>query len=85
MDDRTRNDRDRNDLDLDRDRDRDMTDRGVENQVKGKAKEMEGKVRGAAADAVDDTSGQIKGKAKEMEGKIQKNFGKAEERLSDKD
>jgi hypothetical protein len=31
MDDRTRNDRDRDDLD----RDRDMTERGIENQVKG--------------------------------------------------
>ena len=85
MDDRIRNDRDRDDLDLDRDRDRDMTERGISNQVKGSAKEFEGKVRGAAADAVDDTSEQIKGKAQEMKGKVQKNFGKAEERLSDKD
>ena len=83
MDDRKRNDPDRDDLDLDRDRD--LTDRGISNQVKGSAKEFEGKVRGAAADAVDDESEQLKGKAQEMKGKIQKNFGKAEERLSDKD
>jgi uncharacterized protein YjbJ (UPF0337 family) len=75
MDDRTRKDRDR---------DRDMADRGVENQVKGKAKEVEGKVRGKAADLADDTSEQIKGKAQEMKGKIQKNFGNAQERMSDK-
>ena len=62
-----------------------MTDRGIANQAKGTAKEWEGKVRGAAADAVDDTSEQVKGKAQELKGKAQKNFGKAEERLGDRD
>jgi uncharacterized protein YjbJ (UPF0337 family) len=85
MDDRTRDDLDRDDLDRDRDRDRDMADKGVENQVKGTAKEWEGKVRSKAADVVDDRSEQLKGKAQEVKGKAQKNFGKAQERMGDKD
>lgn len=73
--------------DHDRDRDlrakKDLRERGIENQVEGKMKEMEGKVRGAAADAFDDRSEQAKAKAKELEGKAQKNFGKLEEDLDD--
>ena len=57
---------------------KDLETRGVENQVKGTAQEMEGKVRGDLGDATDNTSEHIKGRAKELEGKIQKNFGKGE-------
>ena len=60
-------------------RDKDLTDRGVENQIEGSSKELEGKVRGGLGDFTDDASEQVKGKAKEAEGKIQKNFGKAEQ------
>ena len=56
----------------------DLNERGVENQVKGTAKEMKGKVRGDLGDATDNTSEHIKGRAEELEGKIQKNFGKTE-------
>jgi uncharacterized protein YjbJ (UPF0337 family) len=58
--------------------DKDLEQRGIENQVKGTAKEMEGQVRGDLGDATDNTSEHIKGRAKELEGKIQKNFGKAQ-------
>jgi uncharacterized protein YjbJ (UPF0337 family) len=57
---------------------KDLEQRGLENQVKGTAKEMEGQVRGDLGDATDNTSEHIKGRAKELEGKIQKNFGKSE-------
>ena len=57
---------------------KDLEQRGLENQVKGTAKEMEGQVRGDLGDATDDTSEHVKGRAKELEGKIQKNFGKAQ-------
>ena len=57
---------------------KDLEQRGLENQVKGSAKEMEGQIRGDVGDATDNTSEHIKGRAKELEGKIQKNFGKAE-------
>jgi uncharacterized protein YjbJ (UPF0337 family) len=54
---------------------------GLENQVKGAAKEVEGKVRNAAGGLTGDTSEQIKGKAKEMEGKAQRNIGEAERKI----
>ena len=57
---------------------KDLETRGVENQVKGSAKEMKGKVRGDLGDATDNTSEHIKGRAEQLEGKIQKNFGKGE-------
>jgi uncharacterized protein YjbJ (UPF0337 family) len=57
---------------------RDLETRGVENQVKGTAKEMKGKMRGDLGDATDNTSEHIKGRAEQLEGKIQKNFGKGE-------
>ena len=57
---------------------KDLEQRGLENQVKGSAKEMEGQVRGDIGDATDNTSEHLKGRAKELEGKIQKNFGKAQ-------
>jgi uncharacterized protein YjbJ (UPF0337 family) len=67
----------------DYDRDKDLRARGVENQVEGSLKETEGKIRGAAADAMDDESEELKAKAKELEGKTQKNFGKLQENLDD--
>ncbi|HEX6534875.1 MAG TPA: CsbD family protein [Gemmatimonadaceae bacterium] len=69
----------------DRKHDRDMAQDGLENQVKGKAKEVEGKVRGDIGDATDNASEHLKGRAKEMQGKVQKKFGEAEENLSDDD
>jgi len=54
---------------------------GLENQAKGAAKEVQGKVRNAVGDLTDDTSEQLKGKAKEMEGKAQRNIGEAEENI----
>lgn len=58
--------------------DKDLNTRGVENQVKGSAKEMKGKLRGDLGDATDNTSEHIKGRAQQLEGKIEKNFGKTE-------
>ena len=57
---------------------KDLNERGLENQVKGTAKEVKGRVRGDLGDATDNTSQHIKGRAEELEGKIQKNFGKGE-------
>lgn len=60
---------------------KDLNERGIENQVKGTAKEFKGKVRGELGDATDNTSEHIKGRKEELEGKIQKNFGKGERKL----
>ena len=47
---------------------KDLNERGLENQVKGTAKEMKGQVRGDLGDATDNTSEHIKGRAEELEG-----------------
>lgn len=57
---------------------KDLNERGVDNQVKGTAKEMKGKIRGDLGDATDNASEHIKGRAEEFKGKVQKNVGKSE-------
>ena len=52
---------------------------GLENQAKGAAKVVGGKVRNAVGGLSGDTSEQIKGKAREMEGKAQRKIGEKEE------
>jgi uncharacterized protein YjbJ (UPF0337 family) len=60
---------------------KDLNERGLENQVKGTAKEVKGRVRGDLGDATDNESQHIKGRAEELKGKVQKNFGKGERKL----
>lgn len=57
---------------------KDLNERGLENQVKGTAKEIKGKIRGDLGDATDNSSEHIKGRAEQVKGKVQKNFGKGE-------
>jgi len=57
---------------------KDLNERGLENQVKGTAKELKGRVRGDLGDATDNSSEHIKGRTEELKGKVQKNFGKGE-------
>jgi len=47
---------------------KDLNDRGLENQVKGSAKEMKGQIRGDLGDATDNTSEHIKGRAGGVQG-----------------
>ena len=61
--------------------DKDLNQRGTENEIKGKAKEMKGNLRGDVGDATDNTSEHIKGRVEQAKGKFQKNFGKAERKL----
>ena len=51
---------------------------GLKNQVKGKAKQAEGRIRDAAADITGNKSEDFKGKAKRIEGEVQDKFGKAQ-------
>jgi uncharacterized protein YjbJ (UPF0337 family) len=60
---------------------KDLNERGLENQVKGTAKEVKGRIRGDLGDATDNSSQHIKGRAQQLEGKIQKNFGKGERKV----
>ena len=57
---------------------KDLGQRGLENEVKGSAKEMKGKLRGDLGDATDNESEHLKGRAEQLKGKIQKNIGEAE-------
>ncbi len=50
-------------------------------QVKGRVKEVAGKVQKNVADAVDNESAQARGAAKEAEGKVQKNVGDAKHKV----
>ncbi|GAC1515522.1 MAG: hypothetical protein NVS1B4_06320 [Gemmatimonadaceae bacterium] len=56
----------------------DLTNDGVENKLKGAAKEVGGKIRNAVGGLTGDTSEQIKGKGDELKGKVQGKFGQAE-------
>jgi uncharacterized protein YjbJ (UPF0337 family) len=54
-----------------------LYEEGSKQQVKGTARELEGKARKKVADALDDDSERFKGAVKEGAGKVQKKTGKA--------
>ncbi len=54
-------------------------------QVKGKAKDIAGKVQQKVGEATGSTSQQVKGFAKQVEGKVQKGAGDAAEAVRDAD
>lgn len=60
-----------------------LYEEGTEQQAKGTARELEGKIQKNVADAVDDESEQFQGAVKEVAGKVQKNTGKAMKDLAD--
>lgn len=62
----------------------DLTSKGMKNEVKGAAKQAEGKLRNAVGGITGDSSEQIKGKAKDLEGKAQRKVGEAQENLDKK-
>jgi uncharacterized protein YjbJ (UPF0337 family) len=54
---------------------------GLENQIKGAGKQVEGRVRNAIGGLSGDTSEQLKGKVKDVEGQAQRKIGESEEDL----
>ena len=56
----------------------DLGSDGLENQAKGAAKEVGGKIRNAVGGLTGDSSEQIKGKAQDLKGKAQRKIGEAE-------
>ena len=54
---------------------------GLENQAKGAAKEVGGKVRNAVGGLTGDTSEQVKGKGQELKGRAKRSMGKAKQKL----
>jgi uncharacterized protein YjbJ (UPF0337 family) len=65
--------------------DKSLTEDGIENSVKGTAKEMKGRVKDAAGGLTGDTEMQVEGKIDEATGKVQNAFGKAERKLDKRD
>jgi uncharacterized protein YjbJ (UPF0337 family) len=59
---------------------KDMATEGAKEQLKGTAKQVEGRVRGTVGAATGDTSEQLKGKAQEVKGKVQQGIGKMKQR-----
>jgi uncharacterized protein YjbJ (UPF0337 family) len=55
-----------------------------ENQVKGKLKEIGGKIQEEFGDAIDSPTQEAKGKATKVEGQAQKKVGDAQERVEEK-
>ena len=60
---------------------KDLGTDGFENQVKGTAKEVGGKIRKNVGDITGNDSEQLKGAAKELEGKAQRKIGEAESKI----
>ena len=58
---------------------------GMENQMRGNAEELKGKVRGDVGDVLDDREQHVKGRVEEVKGKIRKNVGELQEDLSSDD
>ena len=56
---------------------------GLENQVKGAAKDIAGKVQRKVGEVTGSASQQIKGGARQVEGKLQKKVGDAREAVDD--
>ena len=54
---------------------------GLENQVKGAAKEVAGKVQKNVGDLTDNHSQELKGAARELEGKGQRKVGETESKI----
>jgi uncharacterized protein YjbJ (UPF0337 family) len=54
-------------------------------QIKGKAKDIAGKVQQKVGEATGSTTQQVKGVAKQVEGKVQKGVGDATEAIKDAD
>ena len=53
-------------------------------QVKGKAKDVAGKVQEKAGELTGSEEQQVKGEAKQVEGKVQETYGDAKEAVKDK-
>lgn len=60
---------------------KDLASEGLEDELKGTAKKVEGRVRSTVGGATGDTGEQVKGKAQELKGRIQQGVGRAKERL----
>jgi uncharacterized protein YjbJ (UPF0337 family) len=59
---------------------KDLASEGLEDELKGTAKKVEGRIRSAVGGASGDTGEQLKGKAQEIKGKVQQGIGRSKQR-----
>jgi len=59
----------------------DLNRKGLDDQIEGVGKEVEGRVRNAVGGVTGDSSEELKGKAKELEGKTERKIGEIESDL----
>jgi uncharacterized protein YjbJ (UPF0337 family) len=60
------------------------TDRGIEDSVEGKAKDLKGKIKDAFGGLTGDGSLQVEGKIDQLKGKAQDTLGKIERKIGEK-
>jgi uncharacterized protein YjbJ (UPF0337 family) len=60
---------------------KDLASEGLEDELKGTAKKVEGRIRSTVGGATGDTSEQVKGKAQEIKGKVQQGVGRAKQKM----
>lgn len=61
--------------------DRNLTERGVDNSLEGKGKDLKGRVKDAIGGLTGDTSLQGEGKMDRLEGTVQDKLGKVQRKL----
>ena len=63
------------------DRDKTWTEKGIEDSVEGKTKDLTGKIKDAAGSLTGDTSLEAEGKLDQLKGKAQDTVGKIERKI----
>ena len=58
---------------------KDLATEGMKDQLKGAAKQVEGRIRSTVGSASGDTKEDLKGKAQEIKGKVQQGVGRAKQ------
>jgi uncharacterized protein YjbJ (UPF0337 family) len=64
--------------------DKNWTEKGIEDSVEGKTKDLKGKIKDAAGGLTGDGSLQAEGKMDQLKGKAQDTLGKVERKIGEK-
>ena len=65
-------------------RDKNWTEKGIEDSVEGKGKDLKGKIKDAAGSLTGDNSLEAEGKIDQLKGKAQDTHGKVERKIGEK-
>lgn len=64
--------------------DKSLTEKGIEDSVKGKATDLKGKVKDGVGGLTGDTGLQVEGKLDQLKGKAQDALGKVERKIDER-